>query len=143
MFSSARIEISQQRNSAPHRFERGTCVAVEVGHDPKLPNELVARLASNLQIAEGDVIKHDGIDKPSEVVIFQLKTHSTFSTSNLSMANEGFVYPKMIYMDRFLLENFHVTNEKNKRQRELMDAIADLEKKKEDITKSDVSIIPK
>ncbi|KAF5348037.1 hypothetical protein D9758_010059 [Tetrapyrgos nigripes] len=137
MFSSARIEISPLRSSAPHRFERGTVVTVEVGHDPKLPNELVARLASILHTVDGDVIKHEGIDKPSEVVIFQLKTYSTFSTSNLSMANEGFVYPRLIYMDRFLLENFHVTNEKNKKQREIISLIADLEKKKEEITKSD------
>ncbi|THV02197.1 hypothetical protein K435DRAFT_775698 [Dendrothele bispora CBS 962.96] len=136
-FSSAQIEISPNRNPTPHKFHYGTVVAVDVGHDQRSPNELVARLATILHISDGEIIKHDGIDKPSETVIFQLNTHASFANSNLSMANEGFVYPKRIYMDRFLLQNFHVTNEKNKKQREIVDLIKNLEMKKEEVTKSD------
>jgi len=57
------------------------------------------------------------------------------------MANEGFVYPKRIYMDRFLLQNFELTSRKNREQRDIAGLIQELEAKKEEVTKSDVSIL--
>ncbi|KAK7444509.1 hypothetical protein VKT23_015188 [Stygiomarasmius scandens] len=115
----------------------GVVVTVDVGHNDSSPNELVSRLAANLHHINGDIVKHDGIKQPSETVIFQLSTQASFSSSNLSMANEGFVYPKRIYMDRFLLQNFELTSRKNREQRDIANLIQELEAKKEEVTKSD------
>lgn len=81
---------------------------------------------------------HDVIIKPSDVIAFNLKRKlAPPGTPNTSP--DPFVYPKSIFLDRFLFDNLALTNSKRKKEREILEEIKQLKAYKESLTHSDVS----
>lgn len=108
---------------------RGSVVAVDVG-DPTLPNDLVSRLAAMLSQYEDRGSTHDIIFEPSQVLTFHLKAPQDSSARSL----DPFVYPRFLYLDRFLAKNFEIANQKRRLNREMQEEINTLTKQKEYIT---------
>ncbi|KAF8062182.1 hypothetical protein FPV67DRAFT_1507444 [Lyophyllum atratum] len=109
---------------------QGSVVTVEVG-GAHAPNDLASRLTYHLSRYTGSVSIHDVIFEPSELVMFQLKP---FPGSGKPSA-EPFIFPKYFYLDRFLLENFAIAEQKRVLEREMQAEIKQLMRKKEFITR--------
>ena len=109
-------------------------VIVDAGAD-NIPNDLVGALSANLSRCTETSSTHDVITDPSDVVAFHLQrqqsTHSNVDT---------FVYPKTIYLDRFLLNNVELTNQKRILEQEMNAELTKLMKQKEALTRNNVSI---
>lgn len=114
--------------------QKGSVVVVDVG-DPASPNDLVSKLSVNLSRYDGTTSTHDVIFEPSQLVMFQLKPiqNNPYSTSSVQVKppSDPFVYPKSFYLDRFILENLPLSNEKRVLEREMLDEISELTKQKE------------
>lgn len=121
--------VNQQR-------QHGCVVTVDVG-DNFVPNDLLSRLANNLSRYNGNFATHEIIFEPSDLVMFQLKPLRSGSGPGKA-STEPFIYPKRFYLDRFILENFAVADQKRSLEREIQAEISELTKKKEFITHFDV-----
>lgn len=109
-------------------------VLVDAGAD-NMPNDLVGALSANLSRSTESSSTHDVITDPSDVVAFHLQrersTHSNVDT---------FIYPKTIYLDRFLLNNVELANKLRTTEQGMNAEITKLIKQKEMLTRHNVSI---
>jgi len=112
----------------------GSVVTVEVG-DSVAPNDLYSRLSYHLSRYTGSVSNHDVIFEPSEVVLFQLKPFPSSATGTAKPAAEPFVFPKHFYLDRFMLKNLPITDQKRALEQEMQAQIEKLTRKKEFMTR--------
>jgi hypothetical protein len=122
----------------PQRIKKftsdGFVVLVEVDAE-NIPKDLVGALSVNLSRYTESSSAHDVITEPSDVVAFHLQrsrsTHSNVDT---------FVYPKIIFLDRFLLSNVQLSNQKRRLEQDMNVEISKLIAQKEMLTRHNVSI---
>jgi len=115
-----------------------TCqVAVEMGGDSTVPDDLLARLSANLSMGTPGPMQ-EVIFEPSQVVAFHLKN----SRSDVKATHVPFKYPKSIFMDQFLSENAELAKQKQLKQRELSVEIQKLVSKRKSFTSHNVSSFP-
>jgi hypothetical protein len=114
-------------------------VSVEMGGNP-LHNDLISCISEHLNEYTTRWTKHQVIITPSEVIGFQLR-RATNSTGSGKPSPDPFIYPKTIYLDRFLFHNLGLTNSKKRKEMAMLRQIRDLRTHKEMLTKSDVSIL--
>ncbi|GLB39769.1 putative ubiquitin carboxyl-terminal hydrolase [Lyophyllum shimeji] len=112
----------------------GSVVTVEVG-DSVAPNDLYSRLSYHLSRYTGSISHHDVIFEPSEVVLFQLKPFPSPATAAVKPSAEPFVFPKHFYLDRFMLKNLPITDQKRTLERDMLAQIEKLTRKKEFMTR--------
>ncbi|KAF4579310.1 hypothetical protein EYR36_001120 [Pleurotus pulmonarius] len=119
-------------NGVGRDFGETSVVSFDVNCSKPIPNTLMSRLSTDLSGYVNGQWKHDIIVEPSQVVVFGLKQGNSSSSS----AQEPFTYPKSIYMDQFLGENFKLTNEKRVQQQQIRDRLQELATRKQTITRS-------
>lgn len=100
-------------------------------------NDLISSISNGLNKQTSPTSStHDVIIRPSEVVGFSLvrplNPPGTKSPSDL------FVYPKTLFMDRFLLDNFGVVDAKRQQEYDLLQKIEELREMKDKLTRHDV-----
>ena len=126
----------------PPKFRRsspddGFVVAVDIGIE-NIPNDLIGALSANLSRYSDSGSSHDVIIEPSDVVAFHLSyKRQTASRSNL----DTFIYPKALYLDRFLQTNAEIANQRRRLEQEMNVEIARLTAQKETLTRHNVSVI--
>lgn len=101
-------------------------------------NDLLSCLALELTVGGPELGKQQVIFEPSDVVAFHLyRTHvSTGGKTERTI----FKYPTYVYLDQFLKENGEVAGQRRRQQRELYEEIEALKKKRDALTKHNVSI---
>ena len=124
----------------PRRTKRtsgdGFVVVVDVGLD-NMPNDLIRVLAANLSRNTETGSSHDVITEPSDVVAFRLVYHRQTNTTRSN--TDTFVYPKTIYLDRFLLNNVEIANQRRQLEQDMNAEIAKLTMQRENLIKYNVS----
>ncbi|KAF8957517.1 hypothetical protein BDZ97DRAFT_1706876 [Flammula alnicola] len=113
--------------------ELGSVVTVEFGGD-SIHNDLISCISDHLSKYSNTGSTHDVIIRPSEVIGFQLRRHPP---SGIKSSPDPFVYPKIIFLDRFLFDNLELTNEKRRMERKMLDEIKELKAYKETLTRSE------
>ncbi|KAH8083351.1 hypothetical protein BXZ70DRAFT_958549 [Cristinia sonorae] len=99
-------------------------------------NDLLSVLAFELAIGENESTKHQVIYEPSAVVAFQLdRTFVSSGSGGGKNERATFKYPPSVYLDQFLKKNAELAAEKRKLQRELVEEIEKLRKKRDTLTK--------
>ncbi|KAG5637216.1 hypothetical protein H0H81_005379 [Sphagnurus paluster] len=136
-FKHARVESKGGTSKIVQTInESANVVNVEVG-DNVVPNDLVSRLSNNLSQHDGTCTMSDVIVEPMEVVAFHLKTLSGVTPGPGKPPPEPFIFPKHFYLDRFLLENVDVAEQKRTQEREMQAEIEEMTKKRDFITRCD------
>ncbi|KAL0566637.1 hypothetical protein V5O48_015367 [Marasmius crinis-equi] len=79
-------------------------------------------------------MSHEGILKPPQIIVFTLRKGGAASASS---SLDTFVYPKTLYMDQFLLENFQIVNAKRTREAEIRSLLIQLDQRKAELTTHD------
>ncbi|KAF5325531.1 hypothetical protein D9619_009876 [Psilocybe cf. subviscida] len=112
----------------------GFVVSVEAGGGRPY-NDLISSISHGLNKQSSPTSStHDVIIRPSEVVGFAL-----IRSPNLPGAKSPdlFVYPKTLYMDRFLLDNFEIVDAKRQQERDLLQKVEELRRMKDKLTRHD------
>lgn len=117
--------------------QTGTVVSVEVGGNT-FHNDLISCISDHLNEYTTRWTKHSVIITPSDVISFQLKRLPSPPGSS-KLSPDPFVYPKTIYLDRFLYSNLELTNLKKRKEMSMLKQIKELKARKEVLTQSDVS----
>jgi len=134
-FSHRRLEIGETSIVGPCA---DTCVVqVETGGDLNVSNDLISRLSASLSNYHNNGSNHDIIVHPSQVVVFQLRPSvSLSSTSPIAKTTDdrGFQYPKHIYLDQFLHENFELADQKRQLQLQMNAEVQKLTLQRRSIT---------
>jgi len=94
-------------------------------------NDLVSCMEHILQKKVNDTLHYDVIVTPSDVIGFQLNRIPSSSKSS----PDPFVYPKTIFLDRFLFHNFALTTQKRALEQEMRKEIWDLTQHKGKLTR--------
>jgi hypothetical protein len=115
----------------------GMVVNVEIGGNT-LHNDLISCISDHLNEYTSRWTKHSVIITPSEVISFQLKRLPNPPGSS-KPSPDPFVYPKTIYLDRFLFSNLDTTHLKKRKEMSMLKQIKELKAHKEVLTQSDVS----
>ncbi|KIM41364.1 hypothetical protein M413DRAFT_147301 [Hebeloma cylindrosporum] len=115
--------------------QTGMVVSVEFGGN-SLHNDLISCIADHLNEYTPRWTKHSVIITPSEVISFQLKRLPN-PPGSTKPSPDPFVYPKTIYLDRFLFGNLDLTNRKKRQEMAMLKQIKDLKAHKEVLTQSD------
>ncbi|KAG6877530.1 hypothetical protein C0993_006324 [Termitomyces sp. T159_Od127] len=114
----------------------GCVVEIQTG-DSATPNDLISRLSSNLLRAYNEVTRTttcDVIVHPSEVVVFYLKP---VQSSGQAKTVEPFVFPKQLYLDRFIFEKMPLIEEKKTQERKLREQINEFTKRRQLLTRGE------
>jgi hypothetical protein len=125
----------------PRKFKRtspddGFVVLVDVGME-NIPNDLIGTLSANLSRYSDSWSSHDIIIEPSDVLAFQLAyKRQSSSRSNL----DPFFYPKTLFLDRFLMSNVELANQKRRQEKDMNAEIVNLTTQKETLTRYNVCI---
>jgi hypothetical protein len=82
-------------------------------------------------------ISYDVILTPSDVIGFQLTRLPIISSSS----PDPFVYPKTLYLDRFLFNNFALTNEKRGIENKMRHEIQELTHQRAALTQFNVCLL--
>ena len=117
----------------------GTVVTVEFGGD-SVHNDLISCLTDNLNKFDRNISRHDVIIKSSEVCVFYLK-RAPIIPGHAKASPDPFVFPKSIFLDRFLFHNLEFTNEKRELEQKIMAEIKELMAYKATLTRFNVSAI--
>jgi len=115
----------------------GMVVSVEIGGNTS-HNDLISCISDHLNEYTPSQTRHSVIITPSEVISFQLKRVPNPPGSS-KPSPDPFVYPKTIYLDRFLFSNLDTTNFKKRKEISMLKQIKELKAYKEVLTQSDVS----
>ncbi|KAG6889932.1 hypothetical protein C0995_013456 [Termitomyces sp. Mi166 len=137
-FSHAKAE-SRGRSIKVHQNTEQTSCVVEIHTgDSATPNDLISRLSSSLHAYNEftQTTTHDVIVHPSEVVAFHLRP---MQSTGQGKTVEPFAFPRQFPLDRFILDNLSLTEEKEAQERKMRDEINDLTKRRELLTRGDVS----
>ncbi|KAG6811358.1 hypothetical protein H0H92_007823 [Tricholoma furcatifolium] len=121
----------------PHTQQSDSVVDIDVGTSAA-SNDLISHLSNALSSYDeiSRSTTHDVIVDTSELVIFQLIPPQGRSTVQ-GKTTEPFTFPKQFYLDRFILENLSITEAKKAKEREILEEIAELTKKKELLTRNE------
>ncbi|KAF9484084.1 hypothetical protein BDN70DRAFT_872980 [Pholiota conissans] len=119
-----------------HKTNPESELVVPVDHngDPQ-HNDLVSCLSDSLSRFNDAGSSHDVIITPSEVLTFQLRRAPVLSSSKSSP--DPFVYPKTLYLDRFLFMNLALTNDKRRIEHQMLEEIQMLKAHRETLTRSE------
>ncbi len=110
---------------------------VTVGFGGENPyNDLVSCMEFVLTKTTNSHISYDVILTPSDVIGFQLTRLPNISSSKSSP--DPFVYPKTLFLDRFLFNNFALTNEKRGIENKMRHEIQELTHQRAALTQSNV-----
>ncbi|KAM6501179.1 hypothetical protein JOM56_004193 [Amanita muscaria] len=126
----------EYRPNIPRKFKRtspddGFVVLVDVGVE-NIPNDLIGTLSANLSRYSDSASSHDVIIEPSDVLAFQLVyRRQSSSRSNV----DPFIYPKTLFLDRFLLSNVELANQKRRQEKDMNAEIVNLTTQKETLTR--------
>jgi hypothetical protein len=122
-------------------------VSVVTGGDDLTSNDLVSRLSANLShYYDNNVSTHDIILEASQVIVFSLKNSrpspsALAHSSSVALSSEAyrpFKYPKSLFLDQFLGDNFELANQKRIQQLEMISDIQKLTSRRNGITRFDV-----
>ncbi|KAG6865605.1 hypothetical protein C0991_001029 [Blastosporella zonata] len=118
-----------------HTEDPGSVVEIQTG-DSSVPNDLISRLSTNLSNynEETRTTVHQVIVDPSDLVVFKLRRSE--GGQNKSTA-EPFTFPKQFYLDRFILKNLSIVQQKEAQEREMRERISELLKEKEFLTRNE------
>uniref|UniRef100_A0A0W0G8J1 USP domain-containing protein n=1 Tax=Moniliophthora roreri TaxID=221103 RepID=A0A0W0G8J1_MONRR len=132
-FLAGRLELVNGRAHLEQETKPLATVPLSIGRSESCPNELIARLSAmlNQYKTDGSSI-HEGIQEPSEIVVFQLNQDRDANKSLASL--ESFSFPKSLYLDQFLLENFELVHNKRIRQSEIREKVSQLQQQKNSLT---------
>ena len=109
-------------------------------NDGSSPPDLVSKLSANLSRYDGGIWTHDVIAEPSDVVIFKIdRGQSSMGAVSTKPSPELFSFPKILYLDRFLVKNLSLANQKRCLEMEMLTEIGASTKHKELITHFNVS----
>ncbi|KAK7056337.1 hypothetical protein VNI00_002890 [Paramarasmius palmivorus] len=138
-FSAGRIEVlnGQARFDADGKPLTNVPLNVGLGVNEVYPNELVAHLSAMLNNYSPDgSSSHEGIQEPSDVIVFLLNHERDVNNAKRTQLGEleGFAYPKTMWMDQFLLENFEVAQEKREVRRRIRERVGELRKQRDGLT---------
>jgi len=122
------------KNSGP---EPGMIVKVDIGNENTY-NDLIPRISQMLTHHASKFSTYDLILRPSDVLMFRLHR---IANKNSKASPDPFIYPKTIYLDRFLFDNLALTHSKQKKERQMLEEISKLKAYKETLTRPDVSIL--
>lgn len=100
-------------------------------------NDLISCLSDSLSKFTEIDSSHDVIITPSEVLTFQLRRLPSLPGA-AKASPDPFVYPKTIYLDRFLFVNLALTNDKRRIERKMLEEIKALKAHRETLTRSEV-----
>ena len=140
-FSYSRINTQSSAEVVVHE---DCLVQVETSDDGESENDLISRLTSSLSRYHDTGSEHDVIIEPSEVIAFHLRnTRSATCSANASalLSQKPFKYPKTLYLDRFLSDNFQLADAKRKQQMDIADQIQKLTAQRNSITHCNVSLV--
>lgn len=133
------------RNGVDPRYksnpEDGSVVTVEFGGN--IPhNDLISCISDSLSKYDSQGSTHDIIIHPSTVITFMLRRNPT-APGATKASPDPFVYPKTIYLDRFLFMNLALTNEKRAAEYKMLEQIRELKAMKNTLTQLEVRILAK
>lgn len=118
--------------------EHGSVVTVE--HGGGTPhNELIACISDNLSRFSDKASSHDVIINPSTVITFLLK-RSMAPPISPKTSSDPFVYPKTIFLDRFLYTNVGITNTKRLLETKIQAEIRELNAYRNMLTRLEVCV---
>ena len=118
----------------------GSVVHVEYG-GTGAHNELIACIAENLsRVYDNGLSNHDVIVTPSTVITFLLKRCATPPGSSKATL-DPFVYPKTLFLDRFLYENVDLVNKKRTLETKILDEDKELKAYRNTLTRLEVSVL--
>ncbi|KAF4612879.1 hypothetical protein D9613_010996 [Agrocybe pediades] len=132
-FTHGRITIVNNLSTKNAGPEPGMLVKVEFGGDHQY-NDLISCISNMLCRHNSNLSTYDIILRPSDVLMFEL---SRIPGSHSKGSPDPFVYPKTIYLDRFLFDNLALTHTKQKQELQMLDEIANLRKYRETLTRTD------
>ncbi|KAF8805609.1 hypothetical protein BYT27DRAFT_7192382 [Phlegmacium glaucopus] len=124
------IDKLPQINNPP---QTSTVVAVDFGGD-SVHNDLISCLSDNLNKFYRNGSRHEVIIKPSEVCTFHLRRAPVIA-GHAKASPDPFVFPKSIFLDRFLFHNLEFTNEKRELEQRMTDEIKELMTHKATLTR--------
>jgi hypothetical protein len=135
-FTHGRISLGPSGTYAHVDAHPGSASVVTVGFGGENPyNDLVSCMEFVLTKTTNSHISYDVILAPSDVIGFQL----THLPVNSSSSPDPFVYPKTLYLDRFLFKNFALTNEKRGIENKMRQEIQELTHQRAALTQFNVS----
>ena len=117
----------------------GAVVTVDFGGD-SVHNDLISCLTDNLNKFYRNGSRHDVIIEPSEVCAFHLR-RAPVIVGHGKASPDPFVFPKSMFLDRFLFRNLEITNEKRELEHKMIAEIKDLMAHKAMLTRFNVSSI--
>ena len=131
------------RNGVEPRYksnpEDGSVVTVEFGGN--IPhNDLISCISDSLSKFDSQGSTHDIIIRPSEVITFMLRRNPT-PPGATKASTDPFMYPKTIYLDRFLFINLALTNDKRAAEYKILEQIRELKAMKHTLTRLEVGIL--
>ena len=138
-FSYSTVKLTNKLPHIDNPPQIGTVVTVDFGGD-SVHNDLVSCLTDNLNKFYRSSSRHDVIIKPSEVCAFHLRRASIIP-GHAKASPDPFVFPKSIFLDRFLFHNLEFTNEKRELEQKMMTEIKELMAYKATLTRFNVSAI--
>ncbi|KAF9045451.1 hypothetical protein BJ165DRAFT_1477460 [Panaeolus papilionaceus] len=103
--------------------ETGMVVNLSFGQQDSA-NDLISCITQSLFHYGEDSSSHEMIITPSEVIGFNLRRGTRSSTSKGSL--DPFVYPKTLYLDRFMFDSLELTREKHEQEHQLNEKIQEL-----------------
>ena len=139
-FTHGRVTLGPLGHTARmDRFpECGAVVGVEYGGDNP-HNDLVSCMEHILVNNMNNVTSYDVILSPSDVIGFQLsRLPSPSSSSSSKSSPDPLVYPKTLYLDRFLFHNLHITHMKRRMEQKMQKDIQELKHQRHNLTRFNV-----
>ncbi|CAA7266272.1 unnamed protein product [Cyclocybe aegerita] len=132
-FTHGRVTLAHNRSSKLDRSrDIGVTVPVTCGGD-STHNDLVSCLTDMLiTMAEGGGWNHDVIITPSEALAFEIRR---LPNAPGKASPDPLIYPKTLYLDRFLFDNVSLVNEKRSTERKTLRRIRELSEYKEKLTR--------
>lgn len=112
------------------RLDIGNVVYVDVNHGNS-PPDLISKLSATLTKQEGDVIFREIIADSSQLLVFKLQ-HGNQALSQSQP--ELFSFPKSFYLDRFLVKNLRIAEDKRIMEKDMLEEMNQLTKQKEFLT---------
>ncbi|KAJ3504703.1 hypothetical protein NLJ89_g7798 [Agrocybe chaxingu] len=131
-FTHGRVTLAHNRSTKLDRNrESGVIVPVTCGGD-SIHNDLVSCLTDMLITMAQGGWNHDVIITPSEALAFEIRH---LSNPPGKASPDPFVYPKTLYLDRFLFDNVSLVNEKRSMERKTLRRIRELSEYKDKLTR--------
>ena len=91
----------------------------------------------NLTVSGNNSTQYDVILEPSDVLGFQL-TRANSDGSSTKPSADPISFPKTIYLDRFLFDNFQFVHHRRMAERKMRQEIHDLTRQREALTRYNV-----